>query len=140
MGKVSAQVWWPSRSIYIGLAHQQSMGTNIVCTGIVPHPYMIDVVGTNRQDSVLFEGANRICERTRLLPCMVALVGLSLQAPPFSGSLTLLCVQSLHPCTVALMDMSQQAPPLSRSLTMMYRQKSPPMYGGLSGSTNRHLP
>jgi hypothetical protein len=104
MGKVSAQVWWPSRSIYIGLAHQQSMGTNIVCTGIVPHPYMIDVVGTNRQDSVLFEGANRICYCTRLLPCRVALVGLSVQAPPFSGSLTLLCVQ-----------------------------KSPPMYGELNG-------
>jgi hypothetical protein len=24
--------------------------------------------------------------------------------------------------------------------SMMYRQKSLPMYGGLSGSTNRHLP
>ena len=104
MGKVSGQEWWPSRSIYIGLAHQQSMCTNIVCTGIVPHTYIVAVVGRNRQDSVLFEGANRICERTRLLPCMVALVGLSLQAPPFFGSLTLLCVQ-----------------------------KSPPMYGGLSG-------
>ena len=80
------------------------MWTKILCTGIVPHPYMVAVVGTNRQNSVLFEGANRICERTRLLPCMVALVGLSLQALPFSGSLTLLCVQ-----------------------------KSPPMYGGLSG-------
>ena len=104
MGKVSAKVWWPNRSIYICLAHQQSMCTNIVCTGIVPHTYIVAVVGRNRQDSVLFEGANRICEHTRLLPCMVALVGLSLQALPFSGSLTLLCVQ-----------------------------KSPPMYGGLSG-------
>ena len=77
------------------------MWTKILCTGIVPHPYIFAVVGTIRQNSVLFEGANRICEHTRLLPCMVALVGLSLQALPFSGSLTLLCVQ-----------------------------KSPPMYGG----------
>jgi hypothetical protein len=53
---------------------------------------------------------------------MVAFEGLSLQALPFSGSLTLVCVQSLHPCTLALMDMSQQALPFSRSLTMMYRQ------------------
>jgi hypothetical protein len=87
------------------------MWTKILCTGIVPHPYIFAVVGTIRQNSVLFEGANRICEHTRLLPCMVALVGLSLLAPT-----------------------------LSLSLTMMYRQKSPPMYGGLSGSTNRHLP
>ena len=50
MGKVSAQVWWPRRSIYICLAHQQSMCTNIVCTGIVRHNYMVAVVGTNRQD------------------------------------------------------------------------------------------
>ena len=97
--------------ICIGLAHQQSMWNNIICTGIVPHPYMVAVVGLNRQDSDLFEQNNRVCESTRLLPCMVALVGLSLQALPLSGS-----------------------------LTMMYRQKSLPMYGGLSGSTNRRLP
>jgi hypothetical protein len=41
---------------------------------------------------------------------------------------------------MASVDMSQQALPLSGILTMMYRQKSPPIYGGLSGSTNRHLP
>jgi hypothetical protein len=70
-------------SIYMGLAHQQSMWTKIVCTGIVPHPYMVSVVGPNRQDSVLFVGAHRICESTRLLPCMVALVGLSLRIHPF---------------------------------------------------------
>jgi hypothetical protein len=46
------------------------MCTNIVCTGIVPNPYMVAVVGTNRQDSVLFQAANRICEHTRLLPCL----------------------------------------------------------------------
>ena len=91
-------------SIYMGLAHQQSMWTKIVCTGIVPLPYMVAMLGKNRQNSVFFEGAKRICEHTRLLPCMVALVGLSLQAPPFSGSLTLLLVQ-----------------------------KAPPMYSGLSG-------
>jgi hypothetical protein len=77
------------------------MCTNIVCIGIVPHPYMVAVVGTNRQDSVLFEGDNRIFEHTMLLPCMVALVGLSLLALPFSGSLTSCVFKSLHPCTVA---------------------------------------
>ena len=71
---------------------------------------MVGVEGTNRQDSDLFEGDNRICESSRLFPCMVALVDLSLQALPFSGSLTLLCVQ-----------------------------KSPPMYGGLSGSIHKGL-
>jgi hypothetical protein len=116
------------------------MCNNIVCTGIVPHPYMVTVVGTNRQDSVLFQMANRICERTRLLPCMVGLVGLSLQALPFSRSLTLLCVQKSPPMFGTLSGCVSTGSPLSGSLTMMYREKSPPLYGGLSGSTNRHLP
>jgi hypothetical protein len=54
------------------------MWIKILCTDIVPLPYMVTVLGTNRKNSVLFEGANGICEHTRLLPCMVVLVGLSL--------------------------------------------------------------
>jgi hypothetical protein len=104
MENVSSQVRWPSGYIYLGRAYPQSMLTNIVYTGIVPHTYMVAVVGQNRQDSELFQEANRIGESTRLLPCMVDLVVLSLQALPFHGSLTLLCVQ-----------------------------KSPPIYNGLSG-------
>jgi hypothetical protein len=104
MGNVSSQVWWPSGYIYLSRAYLQSVWNNIVCTGIVPHAYMEDVVVQNRQDSELFKGANRIGESTRFLHCMVALVGLSLQALPFCRSLTLLCAQ-----------------------------KSPPTYNGLSG-------
>jgi hypothetical protein len=100
---------------------------------------MVAVVGTNRQDSVLFEGANRICECTRLLPCMVALVGLSLEAPPFCGSLTLLCIQKSPPMYDGLSGYFSKGSALVQK-SMMYRQKSLPMYGDLSGSTNRHLP
>jgi hypothetical protein len=97
--------------MYGGLANLRPKWNNIVCRGIVPHPYIVAVVGTKRQDSELFEGANRVCENTRLLPCTIVLVGLSLHVLP-----------------------------LSSSVTVIYREKSPPMYGGLSGSTNRQLP
>ena len=115
------------------------MWTKILCTGIVPLSYMVAVVGTNRQNSVIFEGANRICEHTRLLPCMVALVGLSLQAPPFSGSLTVLCVQKSPPMYGGLSGYVSTGSALVWN-SNSDRQKSSPMYGGLSGSTNRHLP
>jgi hypothetical protein len=115
------------------------MWTKILCTGIVPLPEMVAVLGTNRQNSVLFEGANRICEHNRLLPCLVALVGLSLQALPFSGSLTLLCVQKSPPINGGLSGYVSTGSALVRK-SNYDRQKSPPMYGGLSGSTNRHFP
>jgi hypothetical protein len=71
---------------------------------------------------------------------MVALVGLSLQALPFSGSLTLLCVQKSPPMYNGLSGYVSTGSDLRRKSNYDVQANPPPIYSGLTGSNNRHLP
>jgi hypothetical protein len=87
------------------------MLTNIVCIGIVPHTYMVAVVGQNRQTLTFSRGLIGLLRAPGSSTVWYSYWVCLYKLCPFPEVLLCCVFKSLHPWTMASVDKTQQALP-----------------------------